>query len=98
MPKLENLISQEAAKGAAIGAGIVAFAVVALPVLFRAAKPMVRCAVKSALLASEKAREAFAEAGEALEDVVAEVHAELAENHTIIETAAAAADETTAEG
>lgn len=92
MPTLEDVLKHDAAKGAAIGAGVAAIALLVLPVLFRAAKPVVRCAVKTTLLASEKAREVFAEAGEALEDVVAEVHAELAEKRTVEESVAAAAE------
>lgn len=98
MPNFEDVLKHDATKGAAIGAGIAAIAIVALPVLFRAAKPVVRCAVKSALLAGEKAREVFAEAGEALEDVVAEVHAELAEKRAVVETAAEAAEKIVEEG
>lgn len=92
MPNLEDVLKHDAAKGAAIGAGVAAIALLVLPVLFRAAKPVVRCAVKSTLLASEKAREVFAEAGEALEDVVAEVHAELAEKRAEAETVAEVAE------
>jgi hypothetical protein len=87
MPHLEDLLKNDTAKGAAIGAGVFAVAVLAVPVLFRAAKPLVRGAVKTALLAGEKAREAFAEAGEALEDVVAEVQAELAEERAMMDAA-----------
>lgn len=97
MPNLEDVFNQDTAKGAAIGAGAVAVAVLAVPLLFRAAKPLVRCAVKTALLAGEKAREAFAEAGEALEDVVAEVQAELAEERAIMDAAVEEVEQTAEE-
>lgn len=61
-----------------IGATVLASAVLpALPALIRAARPTARAAIKSGLLLAEKGREVMAEAGEELEDILAEAKAEL---------------------
>jgi hypothetical protein len=61
-----------------IGTAVLASAVLpALPALVRAARPTARAAVKSGLLLAEKGREFLSEAGEELEDILAEARAEL---------------------
>ena len=68
-------------KGVMIGLGVVAAGVVLAPAL----QPMARAAVKTGILLFEKGREWVAEAGETVEDLVAEVRAELAQQSAAAE-------------
>jgi hypothetical protein len=65
--------------GLAIGIGAAVLAPAILPVLAGAAKPLVKAAIKGGIMLYEKGKENFAEVGEVVEDLVAEVKAELAE-------------------
>lgn len=81
---------------AVLGIGIVAAVLVpiALPVVARAAKPFTKALVKSGIIVYEKGREAIAELGEVMEDVVAEAKAEIEQEHAtqaMVPVAAAAA-------
>lgn len=84
MPKLQDLMNNDVARGVAIGFGVITAAAVLLP----AAKPVARAALKLGLLSFEKGRELAVEAGEAFEDLVAEVRAELANQHVSAEVVA----------
>lgn len=80
MPKLDDYIKNGTPLGVAIGLGAAALATVivpALPALVRASKPTARAAVKSGLILLERGREVMAEASEELDDMLAEVKAEL---------------------
>ncbi|WP_162560096.1 DUF5132 domain-containing protein [Methylotetracoccus oryzae] len=74
MPKISELIQNDIARGVAIGVGVAAAGAFLLP----AVRPVARAVLKTAILSFEKGREVVAEAGEAFEDIVAEVKAELA--------------------
>ena len=81
---------------AVLGIGIVAAVLIpiALPVVARAAKPLAKAMVKSGIIVYEKGREAVAELGEVMEDVVAEAKAEIEQEHAaqaLVPSAAAAA-------
>jgi hypothetical protein len=65
--------------GLLIGIGAAVLAPVVLPILASIAKPVAKAAVKGGIMMYEKGKEAVAEAGEMLEDIVAEAKAELAE-------------------
>ena len=77
MPTLDNLLKNETAKGVAIGLGAALVGAAAIPTVILVGRPLARVAIKSGLLFLEKGREAMAEATESLEDLVAEVKAEL---------------------
>ncbi|MDD1648819.1 MAG: DUF5132 domain-containing protein [Methylococcaceae bacterium] len=94
MPTIEDLLKNDTAKGVAIGLGAALVGVAAIPALMSVGRPFARVAVKSGLLFLEKGREAMAEAGEGLEDLIAEVKAELAAEHAGF---AAAAEEVVVE-
>lgn len=82
MAKFSDLLKSGTTLGIAIGVGatVVAASVIPkLPAIARAARPVVRKAVKSGLLFAEKGREVAAEVKEELEDIFAEVTAELKE-------------------
>lgn len=68
---------------AILGVGIVAAVLVpiALPVVARAAKPLTKALIKSGIIVYEKGREAVAELGEVMEDVVAEARSEIEQEH-----------------
>ncbi len=67
-----------------IGASVLATAVIpALPALARAARPAARAAIKSGILFAEKGRELMSEAGEEIEDILAEVRAELQQGNAM---------------
>jgi hypothetical protein len=78
MPNFQDIFKNDVARGAALGIGAALVAVAAIPAIVAATRPLVRVAVKSSLLLLEKGREVVAEAGEHMEDLVAEVKAELA--------------------
>ena len=78
MPNIEDIIKNDTAKGVALGIGAALVAVTAIPAIVIAGRPLARMALKSGLLLLEKGREAMAEAREDMEDLVAEVKAELA--------------------
>jgi hypothetical protein len=93
MASIEDRIKGDLGKGIALGIGAALILPAALPALAKAARPWLRSAVKSSVLLLEVGRETLAEASEALEDIVAEVHAELAERHEqMAESATAAAE------
>lgn len=83
--KLTNFLKSDLAKGVAIGLGVAAAGVLLVPAL----RPMTRSAMKGGILIFEKGREWMAEAEDSLEDLVAEVRAELAEERIAEESAAA---------
>jgi hypothetical protein len=71
--------SNDVTKGIAIGAGLVLLVPLAAVTLAPMARPLLRQALKTGMLAYEKGQEALAEFGETFEDVAAEVQAELRE-------------------
>ena len=97
MAKLQEILNNDMAKGAAIGFGVAAVAAATLPVIFTLARPFAREALKSGILLMEKGRELLSEAGEGFEDLVAEVKTELAQAQEEIAAGAAAAREDFAE-
>lgn len=94
MPSIEDIIKSDISKGVALGLGAALVAVAAIPVIMRTGRPLARVALKSGILLFEKGREAMAEAEETIEDLVAEVKAELAQESE--EFAAGASAETDA--
>ncbi|THB74974.1 MAG: DUF5132 domain-containing protein [Desulfobacteraceae bacterium] len=64
----------------AIGAGVVLLAPVVIPIVGSVAKPVVKAAIKGALVTYEGAKVALAEAKESLEDMTAEAKAEIAKD------------------
>jgi len=94
MPNFQDLFKSDVSRGAAIGIGVAVVAVAAIPAIVHAGRPLARVALKSGLLLLEKSREALAEAGENIEDLVAEVRAEMsADRESYVAAAAAAAEE-----
>lgn len=81
MPAIDDLLKNETAKGVAIGLGAALVGAAAIPTVIMVGRPLARVAIKSGLLFLEKGREAMAEATESLEDLVAEVKAELVSSH-----------------
>jgi len=78
--------------GLAIALGAIILAPVVIPVVAAVAKPLVKAGIKGGLLLFEKSREMLAETQEMIEDLTAEVKAELHQEH------AAAAPDVTAAG
>jgi hypothetical protein len=79
MPSIEDIIKSDVTKGAAIGIGAALIAVAAIPVILRASRPAARLALKTGILILEAGKDAMAEATELVEDLFAEVQAEIAE-------------------
>ncbi|MFM8330598.1 MAG: DUF5132 domain-containing protein [Candidatus Methylumidiphilus sp.] len=77
MPKLQELFKSDLSRGVALGLSAALVAVAAVPIIITATRPLARAALKSSLLVYEKGKEALAEAEEHLEDLVAEVKAEM---------------------
>lgn len=67
------------ATGLAIGVGATILSPVVIPIAANVVKPLAKAAIKSGILIYEKGREMVAEAGEVVEDIIAEAKAELAE-------------------
>jgi hypothetical protein len=92
MPNFQDIFKSDTTRGVALGVGAVVVAVAAIPVIVHIGRPFARVALKSGLLLLEKSREAIAEAGENIEDLVAEVRAEMsADRESFVAAAAAAA-------
>ena len=69
--------------GLAVGVGAMILAPILLPVLKNVAKPLAKEAVKGGIAVCRKGRELVADASEGIEDIVAEVKAELAESREV---------------
>ncbi|WP_078119982.1 DUF5132 domain-containing protein [Thiosocius teredinicola] len=74
-----DLGKTELAKGVALGAGLALLVPLAVVTLAPLARPVLRQALKSGMLAYEKGREFIDEMSETFEDTAAEVQAELRE-------------------
>ncbi|MDJ0577925.1 MAG: DUF5132 domain-containing protein [Xenococcaceae cyanobacterium MO_234.B1] len=77
--KVEDLFEDLGVPGIAAGLGAVVLAPVLIPAVAKASKPLAKALIKGGIIAYKKSRSAIAETGEVLEDLVAEVKAELAE-------------------
>ncbi len=77
--KVEDLFEDLGIRGIAAGVGAAVLAPVLIPVVSKAGKPVAKALIKGGIIAYKKSRSALAETGEVLEDLVAEVTAELAE-------------------
>ena len=64
-----------------VGIGALLLAPVVLPVAGTVLRPLIKATVKSGLLLAQKGRELVSEAMESLEDITAEVKAELIAEH-----------------
>jgi hypothetical protein len=80
MPLLENGLKGNIVTGLAIGIGAAVLGPVLIPALANVAKPLVKAAIKGGILLYEKGKESVAEAGEMVEDLMAEAKVELAES------------------
>ena len=80
--------------GLAIGIGAIILAPVVIPVVAEVVKPLVKAGIKTGLLLVEKGKEFLAETQEMVEDLTAEVKAELHEEHGIVVPVVAAEGET----
>lgn len=87
----DELLKSEAGRGALIGLGVALAAPVVLSVLGGVARPLARATIKTGIIAYEKSREAMAEVGEVLDDLVAEARAEIERSHVLPTAGTAAA-------
>jgi len=79
MGLFDDVLKGNIVTGLAIGIGAAVLAPAVLPVIAGVAKPVAKAAIKGGIILFEKGKEAFAEAGEVVEDLVAEVKSELSE-------------------
>jgi len=79
MGLFDDVLKGNVVTGLAIGIGAAVLAPVVLPVIAGVAKPVAKAAIKGGLVLFEKGKETFAEVGEVVEDLVAEVKAEISE-------------------
>ena len=82
MALFDNGLKGNILTGLAIGIGTALFAPQVIPAIAGVVKPIAKAAIKGGLILYEKSKETFAEAGEMMEDIVAEVKAEMAESNT----------------
>jgi hypothetical protein len=73
----ENGLKGNIMTGLGIGIGMAILGPVLVPVVASIAKPLAKAAIKGGVILYEKGREAVAEAGEVIEDLVAEAKSEL---------------------
>ena len=78
MGLFDNGLKGNIFSGLAIGIGAAVLAPTILPILVGAAKPLLKAAIKGGIVLYDRGKESFAEVGEVVEDLVAEVKAELA--------------------
>lgn len=79
MSLLSNGLKGNIITGLAIGIGTAIVAPVVIPILASVAKPIAKAVIKNGMLLYEKGKEVFAETGEIVEDIIAEVKAEIVE-------------------
>jgi hypothetical protein len=84
----DGFVRANIAFGLAIGVGAAVVAPVVLPIAARAARPIGRELLKAGYLLYERGRDTSAELGEMVEDVVAEVRAEVRPESGTAETGA----------
>lgn len=77
MGLLDNGLKGNLLSGLAIGIGAVVVAPIVIPILSSAVKPVAKAVIKESLILFEKGKETFAEAKEAVEDLVAEAKSEM---------------------
>ncbi|MFH1020773.1 MAG: DUF5132 domain-containing protein [Pseudomonadota bacterium] len=94
-------LRKNASSGLLIGIGAAVLAPVLLPILASIARPLAKATIKSGLMLYEKGKETLAEAGEMVEDLMAEVKVEMAEEqeagHAFAAGAASVAADVSAE-
>ena len=78
----EDLAENLGVPGIAAGIGAVVLAPLLIPAVAKVGKPIAKSAIKGGIVAYEKAKGIVAEAGEVLEDLVAEAKVELAEEQS----------------
>lgn len=76
--KMDDWFKELNTSGVVAGIGAIVLAPVVIPVVAKASKPLAKAVLKGGILTYTKARTLLAETGEVLEDLVAEVQAEIA--------------------
>ena len=79
MAIFENGLKGNIITGLAIGIGAAVLSPAVISAVAGVAKPLAKAAIKGGIMVYEKGREVVAEAGEVVEDIVAEVKAEMTE-------------------
>jgi len=77
MALLDNVFEGNAVTGLALGAAVVVLGPVVLPAALAVGKPLAKAMVKGGLMIYDRGREMVAEAGEVVEDIVAEARSEM---------------------
>lgn len=77
--KVGDLLEEVGIPGIVAGVGAVVLAPVLIPAVAKASKSIAKALIKGGIIAYHKSRIAISETGEVLEDIVAEVQAELTE-------------------
>lgn len=86
MALLDNGLKGNILTGLAIGVGAAVIAPAVIPVLAGIAKPIAKALIKGGITLYDRTREAIAEGSEVLEDIVAEVKAEMEEERQALST------------
>jgi hypothetical protein len=89
MAILDNGLKGNILTGLGIGVGVALLGPILIPVVASIAKPLAKAVIKGGVILYEKGKEAAAEAGEVIEDLVAETKAELAQAQSEATTVAA---------
>ena len=89
MGLFDDVFKGNVVTGLAIGIGAAVLGPAVLPVIASVAKPVAKAAIKGGIILYEKGKEAFAEMGEVVEDLVAEAKSEVEEAHKAAAAASA---------
>ncbi|RMF24418.1 MAG: DUF5132 domain-containing protein [Cyanobacteria bacterium J083] len=84
--KIGGLWEDLSIPGIAAGVGAIVLAPVLIPAAAKASKPLAKAIIKGGIIAYTKTKSAIAETGEVIEDLLAEVQAELAEEEELAES------------
>ena len=79
MALIKNGLPGTLMTGLAIGIGAAILAPIIIPAVAAVAKPLAKATIKGGVLLYERGKEVVAEAGEVIEDLMAEAKAEIAE-------------------
>lgn len=77
MALFDDFLKSDIGRGLLIGAGVLLAAPVVVVAMAGVARPVARAVVKTGIIGYEKGREALAEIGEVMDDLVAEARAEI---------------------
>lgn len=84
MALIDDIFKGGTVQGLAVGIGVAILAPVVIPAVAATIRPLAKAAIKTGMVVYEKGREVVVEAGEVVEDLVAEAKVELEEGGGVL--------------